>query len=44
MILSFMPASYVDAFYDCVPGCRVSWSRAKISSVLAACLKEELKN
>ena len=24
-----MPASYVVEFYDCVPGCRVSWPRAK---------------
>ena len=29
MILSFMPASYVVDFYDCVPGCGVSWPRAK---------------
>ena len=29
VILSFMPASYVVEFYDCMPGCRVSWSRAK---------------
>ena len=24
-----MPAGYVVEFYDCVPGCRVSWQRAK---------------
>ena len=24
-----MAASYVDEFYDCVPGCRVSWPRPK---------------
>ena len=24
-----MAASYVVEFYDCVPGCRVSWPRAK---------------
>ena len=29
MIFSFMPASYVVEFYDHVPGCRVSWPRAK---------------
>ena len=28
VILSFMAASYVEEFYHCVPGCRVSWSRA----------------
>ena len=27
VILSFMPASYVDEFYDHVPGYRVSWPR-----------------
>ena len=29
VILSFMPASYVDEIYDRVPGYRVSWPRAK---------------
>ena len=24
-----MPASYVVEFYDCVPGCRMSWPHAK---------------
>ena len=29
VILSFMPARYVVEFYDCLPGCRVSWPLAK---------------
>ena len=29
VILSFIPASYVDEFYYHVPGYRVSWPRAK---------------
>ena len=29
VILSFMPASYVVEFYDCLPGYRMCWPRAK---------------
>ena len=29
IILSFISASYGVEFYDCVPGCRVSWPHAK---------------
>ena len=39
VILSFIPASYVVEFYDCVPGCRVSWTRAKIDESTGHVLK-----
>ena len=37
MILNLMAASYAVEFYDRVPGYRVSWSLAKLSSELTAC-------